>query len=181
MHVRRVDLGEINGRIFLNNVSIGMYPALVAHRERYQRMHGWKKLPAHIVAAWQVFRRFPRSRLTVEMNGRRITRRTPVLLIGNNAYDGGLLAEAKRQVLDAGKVWVCIAPGEGVFVLLRTGWAFATGHLSELPELDTELAESLTVTARKRTMRVAIDGETLRMEIPLEIRSLPGALRAIVP
>jgi diacylglycerol kinase family enzyme len=44
--VRLVDVGEVNGRVFLNNSSLGIYPHLVAERDRYRR-HG----PARWLAA----------------------------------------------------------------------------------------------------------------------------------
>ena len=36
-HTKLVDVGEVNGRIFINNSSIGLYPAIVQQRDRHQR------------------------------------------------------------------------------------------------------------------------------------------------
>src|SRR2546425_291528 len=57
-HTIRVDVGEVNERIFLNNSSLGLYPSIVHHRERQQRL-GYGKWPALLWAALTVLRRYP--------------------------------------------------------------------------------------------------------------------------
>lgn len=37
-HVAQVDIGELNGRTFINNSSLGLYPKLVSHRDAHQRL-----------------------------------------------------------------------------------------------------------------------------------------------
>ena len=43
-HVANVDLGEVNGHIFVNNSSLGLYPSIVREREKQQRL-GWGNGP----------------------------------------------------------------------------------------------------------------------------------------
>ncbi len=66
---RRVDVGEVNGRIFINNSSLGLYPDIVRDRERQQRRLGRGKWPALVWATLGALRRFPF--LSVRLNGRR--------------------------------------------------------------------------------------------------------------
>jgi diacylglycerol kinase family enzyme len=82
---RRVDVGRVNGRLFLNNVSLGAYAAAV-HQE------GRGSLRA--VARWVL--RFRRSPLRVGLDGEE--RKVLVLLVGNNEYDG----RGSRDRLDGG-------------------------------------------------------------------------------
>lgn len=180
-HRRAVDLGEINGRTFINNVSIGMYPFLVLQRAEYQQHRGWSKRPAQVAATVQMLRRFPRSRLDVELDGRTMRRHTPVFFVGNNAYSGGVLANAHRETLDAGKLWVCVARPRSKLALLRACWGFMTGRLEELPDLETALVDSLTVRSRTPSVTAAIDGDTFRMKSPLHIRIRPAGLEVLIP
>ena len=58
-HTRRVDLGEVNGEIFINNSSLGIYPYLVSDRERQTSATGRTKWVAASLAFLRVLRRFP--------------------------------------------------------------------------------------------------------------------------
>lgn len=57
-HSVAIDVGEVNGRIFLNNSGLGLYPSLVNQREQRQRL-GHGKWPAFLLAALTIFRRYP--------------------------------------------------------------------------------------------------------------------------
>src|SRR5205823_8463154 len=81
-----VDVGEVNGRIFLNNSGLGLYPDIVHDREKQQRRLGRGKWPAAVWAALAALRRFPFLSMRVTADGQRLARRTPFVFIGNNAY-----------------------------------------------------------------------------------------------
>src|SRR5207244_3867283 len=53
-----IDVGEVNGRIFVNNSSLGLYPSIVRERQKQQHL-GWGKWPAYVWAALAVLRRYP--------------------------------------------------------------------------------------------------------------------------
>src|SRR5688500_3590360 len=57
--VHAVDVGDVNGRCFVNNASIGLYPHIVSKRERQQERFGRNKWVAMFVAIVSVFRRYP--------------------------------------------------------------------------------------------------------------------------
>ena len=63
---RLIDVGEVNGRLFLNNSSIGLYPDVVHEREHQQQRLGRGKWLAFGSACVSALRRFPflRVRLT---------------------------------------------------------------------------------------------------------------------
>ena len=85
--IRRVDVGEVNGKIFVNNSSLGLYPSMVRGREQEQRL-GRSKWMALFWATLAVLRRHPVLvvRLT-SRDGQELIRRTPVVFIGNNQYE----------------------------------------------------------------------------------------------
>ncbi len=80
-----VDVGEVNGEYFLNNLSIGLYPAVVAHRI-IKQMTGWNKW---IAFAWSLlyhFIQYPYVNVKMKVDGQGIVRQSPILFIGNNIY-----------------------------------------------------------------------------------------------
>lgn len=181
MHLRKVDLGEVNGKTFLNNVSLGMYPDMVVRRDAYTRRRGWRKMPAQILAGLTVLRRFSLRRIDIDIDGRRVRRVTPIFFVGNNAYRGGPLADQRRDELDSGQLWVGVVRVEGKISLLRACWAFARGRVNTVEQLEEMSGTELKVHFRRGTVRAAIDGEACRLETPLHFRSRPGALEVIVP
>lgn len=84
-HTVRVDVGEVNGRYFLNNSSIGIYPRIVRDREQLQRS-GHRKWIAFIGAVIPILRRHSFMQVRVSANGVDRMRRTPFVFVGNNEY-----------------------------------------------------------------------------------------------
>jgi diacylglycerol kinase family enzyme len=178
--VRLVDVGEVNGRVFLNNSSLGIYPHLVAERERYRR-HGPARWLAAALAVCRILWRLPRPRVRVLAPGWQAERRTTCLFIANNMYRLDAFASAKRMRLDEGDHSLCIAKGRGRLALLYLATRAFLGLLE--PERDFVLAQlkSVVISAHRRRLRVALDGESLMLRPPLHYRIRPRALRVIVP
>lgn len=175
-----VDLGEVNGRIFVNNSSLGIYPHLVATREHVQR-HGIAKWAAAVVAALVMLWRLPRHRIRVRAEGWQAERQTPCLFIGNNLYDLDVFGGAKRSRLDTGKLYVCLVARPSRLALLKLGLRALFGRLvAEQDLIQAQLTEA-TITPRRRIIHVALDGESLLLESPLHYRICPRALRVLVP
>jgi diacylglycerol kinase family enzyme len=94
---RRVDIGRINGRAFLNNVSLGAYAALVDEEERAGRFR----------ASLRIATRQRRTRL--EIDGTQVSAR--IVVVGNNAYRLDPLALGIRERLVEGVLHLGVARG----------------------------------------------------------------------
>ena len=178
--VARVDVGEVNGRIFLNNSSIGFYPRIVLEREREQRQ-GRSKWAAFVQAAVLIVQQ-PRT-LHVELDedhSRRQSYDTPFLFIGNNRYTVAGLEIGTRAILNGGKLWVCAAPYAGRLTLIALALEALVGRVrdADLAAFETEQTD---VHTHRDHVQVATDGEVNVMRTPLHYRSRPGALRVVVP
>ena len=108
-HARSVDLGEVNGEIFVNNSSIGIYPYLVLDRERLREQRGMSKWTAMAFATWRTLRHFPLRRLHIHAGGLAEPYRSPCVFIGNNEYCLTGRIAGKRERLDAGELCVYVA------------------------------------------------------------------------
>lgn len=179
--VRMVDLAEVNGEVFINNSSIGMYPTLVIAREQLQQRHRLAKWIAMAGAFFRMLRHFPRRRLRVSIAGRDAPYRTPCLLIGNNEYALELFAPKRRKRLDGGELWLYVVKPRtplGFFFMLCRLCFGRSGHAHDIDTFETDAAE---IEARASRLPVALDGEVKIMHPPLRYRSRPGALKLILP
>ena len=180
-NVATVDVGEVNGRFFVNNASLGIYPEIVRGRERQQRRLGSGKWPAFLHATLAVLRRYPYLDVRLTVDGKELRRRTPFVFVGNNEYCMEGLGMGERACLDAGRLNIYLARHTGRLGLLKLAFMALLGRLHEVPDLEVFNAAELLVETRHRSIRVATDGEVSRMEAPLRFRIRPGALRVIVP
>src|SRR5688572_7719683 len=116
---RLIDLAEVNGRCFVNNSSIGLYPHLVAQRDVRQERFGYGKWPAALAAVLAVFRRYPLVRVVLETGEQRVPRTTPFVFVGNNRYAVDGLTLGTRGRLDEGLLSVYFTNRTGRLGLLR--------------------------------------------------------------
>ena len=178
--VRDVDVGYVNGQMFLNNSSLGMYPQLVRDREAEQG-RGHSKWVALTIAAVAALRHPRPVRVRLRLDGAAtLDRRTPLLFVGNNRYSMDGVRMGGRLRLDAGQLWVCMAPEAGYCRLLGLAVRALAGRLHP-DELDARDATEFWVETRRRRVEVAWDGEVTTMATPLHYRIQPRALRVMVP
>lgn len=180
-HIRAIDAGEVNGRPFLNNSVIGLYPRMVEEREHQRRAHGIRKWPAMGLAAVKALSDFSRLEVAVDLGDGPQRLKTPVLAVANNVYDQGFGQFIKRHSLNEGVLGVYVAKHRRAARFLRLAAKLVLGGWQQDPQLDVYRATKLTVYANRPVLRVANDGEVHSMATPLHYRILPGALRVLVP
>jgi len=177
--VRRVDVGEVNGRIFLNNSSLGVYPRIVELRARYTG-RGAAKWIAALWATLTVLRRRPFMRVRISTEGKIVVRSTPFVLVGNNEYRMAGLHAASRESLTGGRLALYVMDASHRPSLLRLGWKLFWQGSEQVRELDLLQVTEAAVETRRHGLQVALDGEVAVLRSPLEYRSRPGALRVLV-
>ena len=176
-----IDVGSVNGRCFLNNSSIGLYPRLVEDRERQRADLGRRKYVAMAVAGWHALKRLPLQRVHLDAGGRQLSRVVPFVFVGNNQYDFQIRPMGTRARIDAGRLWLYVPSARGRRELFRILFfalfhrARQARHLHALP------VTHATLRLRRGLAAVGIDGEIVRMRPPLRFRILQGALKVVVP
>jgi len=175
-----VDVGEVNGRVFVNNSSIGLYPEMVIERDEERRKNGRGKWPAMARAAVRTLLRFPLLHVAIALAGKIMSARTPIVFIGNNEYERGVRALGSRRRLDRGRLAIYTVRATRrlhmFWVLLR-----ALVKRSKLADFEAHAVERADIVTTKRSLEVALDGEVVRMKPPLQYRTRPGALRVFAP
>lgn len=179
---RRVDAAEVNGRLFVNNSAVGFYPKLVREREVQQRHLGRTKRAAMLIAAVRAMWRFSSRRLTLRFAGMKAPVETPLLFVGNNKYETGLLSLGRRMAIDQGELCIYAPLARSRLGFVWLSLRAVLGRPDRQKDfLTLEGIEEAEIDSRRDLLMVALDGEARLMETPLRYRIRAGALRLIVP
>lgn len=177
-HAREVDVAQVNGRIFVNNCSVGAYPEAVRRRERLRERDGHPKMLAMALASLAVLRRL---RVELRLDGRIAACRTPAVLVSNNRYDTRLLKEDRRERLDSGELWTYTTKAEKPLHLAWLAVRALFGRLEETDDFESWPSHTVRLSLPRYDTLVGIDGEVLRLRLPLDFKILPRALRVLAP
>jgi diacylglycerol kinase family enzyme len=179
---RRVDIGEMSGRVFINNSAIGLYPLMVIDRDLQRKRLGRSKRLAMIVASLRTLVRFNHHRLTLTVNDERTGRvDTPLLFVGNNDYRVDIGAPGQRERLDRGELCVLVLRKKTRRGMIAASIRAFFGRSRPDDMVRLEGVERLRVSAPRPQLAVSLDGEVLRAEPPLEYQIRKRALRVIAP
>lgn len=177
-----IDVGEVNGQIFVNNASIGLYPLMVRKREGLQRAKGWPKWLSTLPAAFAVLERLPHHRLRLDWGKGERAIVTPLLFVGNNVYSLDRGEVGKRGTLTDGKLSVYAIARRRRPALIWFALRALVGRAERSLDFETlGECETLTVRSSSGSIEIALDGELRRMDSPLEFRIRPGALTVMTP
>jgi len=176
-----VDVGEVNGRAFINNASLGIYADMVRKRARQQRRLRRSKRAAMLWAALEVLGRSRLLDLRLELEDRVQECRAPFVFVGNNDYAMEGFVIGTRERLDHGQLDVYTTRRCGPWGLIGLALHALFGRLRQAEDFTEWSTPYLRVTSPRRRLLVATDGELSSMETPLEFRIVPRALRVIVP
>lgn len=178
----KIDVGEVNGQVFVNNASIGLYPLMVRKREGLRRAKGWPKWLSTVPAAFAVLERLPHHRLRLDWGKGERAIVTPLLFIGNNIYSLDRGEVGKRDALTDGKLSVYAIAHRRRAALIWFAIRALAGRAERSLDFETlGECETLTVSSSSGSIEIALDGELRRMDSPLEFRIRAGALTVITP
>ncbi|HET7436630.1 MAG TPA: diacylglycerol kinase family protein [Thermoanaerobaculia bacterium] len=177
---RHVDVARINDRFFVNNVSIGLYPELVAKREEHGRDYPrWK---SRLYAASWTLRKYPHVTVAVETDVHQEVLRTHMFMVSNNSYDLSRIGiEAPRDSMTEGRLSVYWLPHTPRMQLMKFVARYLAGRVHTAPGFRSFRTSSIRVQSSRRGLRVGIDGEVFSLPTPLVLTSVPGALLVKTP
>lgn len=183
--VIQIDAAAVNGRVFINNSVLGLFPKYRSARETWDR-HGFGgsrvgRFIATVAALWRVFWRTPHLTLSLEVDGRQHNLRTPFVLVGNNEHAMEGFALGHRSCIDKGMLWVYAMQPCSRWRLLRLVLGLVFGHAPRETIFKVFHTPRVTINSKRSRIGVGIDGEMVRMKAPLYYESLPGALNVVVP
>jgi diacylglycerol kinase family enzyme len=174
-----VDIGDVNGRVFVNNSSVGLYPRMVWERDAEQR-RGRGKWTAFSIAMLRTWRSYRTIAARLVVGGKAAVVRTPFIFVGNNEYTAQGFQLGGRSRLDEGQLSIFLAPECGRFEILSLPVRALTKRLGSGAPFASFQADAVTVDVAAARVNVAVDGEVVLMTSPLVYRVRPRALRVML-
>lgn len=171
-----VDVGEVAGRVFVNNASLGLYPELVDRREARQRRIG--KWPALLWALAEVLGKDAEP-FQVSVDG--VPYRAWLLFVGNCRYDSRGAAPTTRQRLEDGVLDIRLLTAARTLPRLRAFGSVITGRLGISRHYRQWQADTVRVSSPSGSIRLARDGETFTAEGEVVFTKHPRALNVFQP
>jgi diacylglycerol kinase family enzyme len=178
--IRAVDVGWVNGRLFLNTSSVGVYANFVRVRERLEPRFGYWL--ASTQAMVRTFARVRPFRVWFESDAVQRSYETPLVFISVGERELKLPKLGGRVEGGRPGLHVMVVRGRTRARLVALSFAAAgrgVRALSRTPHLDSFVITRCRIEQRHST--VAVDGEVVTMESPLEYEHGPEALKLVVP
>ncbi len=171
---RQIDYATVNGRVFVNNVSLGLYASIVAHDDyRNAKLSTTVSVIPDLVGSQSE----PFDLDFAGPDGGAVDN-CWMLLVSNNVYTFDSLIElGSRNRLDAGKLGIAALGTEGsgdvvAMVMLGPRRARAWSEWE---------AREFKVSSQDETVAAGVDGESVELSTPIEFAIHPGGLRVLVP
>ncbi|MDX6807286.1 diacylglycerol/lipid kinase family protein [Terrihabitans rhizophilus] len=180
-NIRRIDVGVLNGHVFLCKAMVGL-PANIAQLREHGRgkmnARGWLRLLRHLAVG---LNRYPLLSMALLIDGQTKRVRTRAIAVSCNAYDEGFGRVLRRSHLDRGELVLYIPHGLTLWKLLRLGAGLATGTWQKQEGLESHPLKELEVLSPRKLLRAMLDGEVRLLETPLRFSVEAGALRVMAP
>lgn len=176
-----IDVGTVNGRIFLHKIVIGVLPALAAGRE-YIRGEGGTAIIGFLRFLKRRLERTRKIAIAVSADRRAPhAERVQALAVASNAYDEGVGMFFSRSSLCDGKLTIYRLKHVTLGDMLRLAIRMFAGHWRDDEALTIEEARTVSIASKKPALKVMFDGEVETLETPLEFGVLPCALPILAP
>lgn len=178
---RSLDVGEVNGEIFINNSILGFYPPVVRVRDwQRQRLERGKWL-ATLTAAVKVLPKLPSLHVKLKSDGLEIDHKTRFVFIGNNEYEFNAFTYGARSRFDSGSLYVYVDKSRSRLGLLGVALLGLVRDVKRTDRFDCWQLPELTIETHSKALPVYLDGEVVVMHPPLRYRTRPLALRVLLP
>lgn len=174
---RRIDLGRVNGRCFINIAGCGFDAAVAARVNRgFRRLRGTAAYVAAVLQTLATYRA-AEMRLTIDEETR--VERAMLCCAANTPSYGGGMRIAPGARIDDGLLDVCVLREAGAFEFLRAfPTVFRGAHVNH-PKFWTRQARRITIES-DRPLPVLVDGDVTHAT-PVAIEVLAGAVAVMTP
>lgn len=143
--VEYLDVGKVNGRVFINNSSLGVYARALVDRDARRDLHGFSKWPAMALAVLKVFRRHPLLPVRINVDERVLARKTPLVFVGNNQYELELFRVGTRNCLNSGELSLYVANTSSRWGMFKLGVRAALGRLRQSRDFESRCGTAIKI------------------------------------
>lgn len=178
-----IAVGSVNGKVFLNNVALGLYPAILDEREAAYQRWGRSRIMAHWSTLRSILRLQRPMRVRIVADGKVKIRRSPMIFIARSAYQLDQFGVVGAEAISDDRFAVYIARQTTRIGLLKLAWRLVRPGKVDLAD-DLELLTPQTLVIdwpKRRRISIAYDGEREKMNLPLTFRIDHHVLSVILP
>jgi diacylglycerol kinase family enzyme len=176
-----LDVGEVNGEIFIHHVTLGLHPRIVAGRERARYRSRLGKKLAWFKSWWKLIRQAPRMSLRLAVDSDRLRLKTALLIIANSPFVERLGELPHSELPHHGKLAVYAARTRDWKDLLAMSAEAGFGKWQSNSKLDFLAGREIAIHAQRQKLRASIDGELIYLRTPLRAKVRPKALWVLCP
>jgi diacylglycerol kinase family enzyme len=179
-----VQVGQVNGRVFLVNASVGLYPQLLEDREAWKKKWGRSRFVAFLSGIATLLKWRKQLHLSIESAGQTAKLRTPTLFVGNNQLQLARVGIDEKNVkaVQAGELAGFVVRPIGTLALFGLLLRGVLGRLGDADNVSSFSFRRLSVTPKgRKRIKVATDGETVWMQPPLLFEVAAEPLLLLVP
>ena len=178
----RAPVLDLDGKLVLNNTSIGIHPAVLLRRRKLYRRWGRSQLNAYLSVIMTAFQPPPRLRVRLATEEGELVRETPLVMICSNAFQMETFGLAGKECLESGQFALYVARMAGRATIFRLGLRVALRTLRVGNDYEVICASDVIIESlRHRRFRAAVDGELERRQSPLRFRVAPKELFVMGP
>ena len=174
-------VGDVNGRVFLNNASLGLYPAILQTRETTYSHWGRSRLAAHWSVLVTFLNFYHPLALTVTVDGVPLRTRTPLAFVARSAYQLDLFDLEGADCIRNHRFALFLAPDVNRWQLLFYALRLAWGRMEAGRDFELICGDDIVIETRRRRRLLARDGERERLSSPFRFRIRKDALCVIAP
>lgn len=178
---RLIDVGDVNGEIFVHHVTLGLHPLMIFNRERQQYASRLGKKWGSLKVWWKLVRRAPRMRLRIAVDAEQFFTRSASVIVANNEFVERVGGVPHSETPDRGRLALYVANTRDWTELLAMSAEAGLGKWASNSKLDFHEGQTIVIAGERPRMPVSVDGELLSLTMPIEARIRPQALKVIVP
>lgn len=174
-------VGEVNGEIFLNNASLGIYPQVLKEREGTYKRWGRSRIAAH----WSVLVTFMTFqspvRMKVRVGSEEIRTKTPLAFVARSAFQLEHFGLDGSACVRGGEFALYLAPDCTRWQMLLRALRLAGKGMDAGRDFDLFCGTEIEIETTRSLQTVAMDGERVQMRGPFRFRMHMDALHVITP
>lgn len=178
--IQSIDVGSVNGHIFLSVCVLGFYPEKI-YTDKDRGQAWWQKVSRYFFTGLKILPLYRPKTLRFETDDRSIVSQTGFVAISNNPYLDQVGVMPAKGAFDTGDLGLYISTHRSRKDLMEAGKAFLFGSLLEDPDLITEKSRRVLVYSRKKFLKTLVDGELFNLRTPLEFESKHCSLDVLLP
>lgn len=179
--VQAIDVGDVNGRIFLNNSVLGLTVIYSQYRQSLRGRPFLERMRGYATAFKEILKTRRRMDVDIDHGQSRMRLRVLSMAVSNNRYVEKASLMLQKEALTDGVLAAYISQHPSGWGLARAIVKAMLGRFSSDPHVVHLEAHEIDVSARRSRLRLANDGELEIVEMPLRYTIRPRALKVLVP